>query len=43
MRLLDVLGEMKVVEHLFGEVVVHSKCSTQGAVADLMLRVRKQS
>lgn len=41
MGLLDVLGAMKVVEHLFGEVAVDSKCSTQGAVADLFLWVQK--
>jgi len=35
--LLFVLGSVKVVEHLFGSVGVDSECSTQGAVADLLL------
>jgi hypothetical protein len=34
---LFVLGLVKVVEHLFGSICVHSECSTQGPVADLLL------
>lgn len=36
-RLLVVLCSVKVVEHLFGSICVDSECSTQGAVADLLL------
>lgn len=34
-RLLCVLAVMEVVEHLFGEITMHSECSTQRTVADL--------